>query len=195
VGALGKLGVLVELTFKVFPKPEQYATLCVQKSSLEEAIKTLYTLSTAPLDIEALDFAPSGDGISLWVRVGGLANGLAERMERMQRMIGAGEVMRDAEDAAWWRSVRNFDWAANGIVTKMPMTPERIKEFEMHLAESNPARQYSVGGNVAYVAAVLKHHSLDGIGLLGDAQPSQPKTQHAFAQRIKQALDPHDKFR
>jgi glycolate oxidase FAD binding subunit len=195
VGALGKLGVLVELTFKVFPKPEQYATLCLQKSSLEEAIKTLYALSTAPLDVEALDFAPSGDGISLWVRVGGLANGLAERMERMQRMIGAGEVMRDAEDAAWWRSVRNFDWAANGIVTKMPITPERIKELEMHLAESNSARRYSVGGNVAYVAAVLEHPSLNGIGLLGDAQPSQPKTQHAFAQRIKQALDPHDKFR
>ena len=58
VGALGRLGVLVELTFKVFPRPEQYMTLRVEKSSLADTIKTLYVLNTTPLDVEALDFAP-----------------------------------------------------------------------------------------------------------------------------------------
>jgi glycolate oxidase FAD binding subunit len=215
VGALGKLGVLVELTFKVFPKPEGYMTLCIEKSSLGETIKTLYTLNTTPLDVETLDFGPvaptlrwlrshqaaavpsapspvgTGEGFWLAVRVGGLVNGLAARMERIQQLIGAGEVLRDEHDLAFWRGAREFDWAPSGTVTKIPITPERIEALEREL---DAKRRYSVGGNVAYVAAPFIHDSFDSLALLGTAQPTKPRAQHAFAQRIKQALDPRGKF-
>ncbi len=202
VGALGKLGVLVELTFKVFPKPEQYMTLSVQKNSLGETIKTLYTLNTAPLDVEALDFAPvlaaspfpKGEGFTLWVRVGGLANGLLKRMERIQQLIGAGEVLQGEADAVFWQAAREFDWATSGVVTKIPITPERIGALEKQLGPTGVARRYSVGGNVTYVAAPFAHDGFASIRLLGDASQSPASPPHAFAQRIKQALDPEDKF-
>ena len=202
VGALGRLGVLVELTFKVFPKPEQYMTLRVEQSSLADAISTLYKLNTTPLDVEALDMAPSqpssvltGEGFAMWVRIGGLASGLKERIERIERMIGAGEAMRGEDDIRFWQSVREFDWATSGEVTKIPITPERIKDLEQQLGSTTIARRYSVGGNVAYVAAPFASQDFGGFMLLGKDMPvPMQSNQHAFAQRIKQALDPQHKF-
>ena len=183
-------------------------TLSVEKSSLEDTLNTLYKLNTTPLDLEALDFAPlpaptqpypplgmgvrTGEGFWLAVRVGGLANGLMPRIERIQQLIGAGEVLREDADKTFWQGARELDWATNGVVTKIPTTPERIKELEGQLG--NTARRYSVGGNVAYVAAPFAQDGFSSLPLLGDQSRLITQTQHAFAQRIKQALDPENKF-
>ncbi len=50
-GSLGSLGVLVELTFKVFPKPEAYATLRVPHPTLDAALATLHRLTGSQMDL------------------------------------------------------------------------------------------------------------------------------------------------
>src|SRR5574341_553876 len=49
VGSLGQYGILVELTFKVFPGPATYATLQVAFPSLVEAMQAITRLGTASL--------------------------------------------------------------------------------------------------------------------------------------------------
>jgi glycolate oxidase FAD binding subunit len=50
VGSLGRLGVLVELTFKVFPGPEAYTTLKLDYSHLEVALTDIFRLTTSSLN-------------------------------------------------------------------------------------------------------------------------------------------------
>ena len=71
VGSLGRLGALVELSFKVFPKPPAFGTLRVDYPSLAAAVEAMATLVTKPLDIEAVDLEPSSASASLLVRIGG----------------------------------------------------------------------------------------------------------------------------
>ena len=59
VGSLGALGVLVELSFKVFPKPEAYATLRVPHSTLDDALATLHRLTGSQMDFFAIDLEPA----------------------------------------------------------------------------------------------------------------------------------------
>ena len=76
VGSLGRLGVLVELSFKVFPRPPAYATLQATYPSLDAGVAALCNLLSAPLDLEALDLEVSDAGpdagATLWLRLGGL---------------------------------------------------------------------------------------------------------------------------
>jgi glycolate oxidase FAD binding subunit len=62
VGSLGQLGVLVELTFKVFPQPPAYTTLSLRCQTLPDAVSVLLRSYTARLDIEALDLEPTSNG-------------------------------------------------------------------------------------------------------------------------------------
>ena len=103
VGSLGALGVLVELSFKVFPKPEAYATLRVPHPTLDDALATLHRLTGSQMDFFAIDLEPTLDGATLWVRLGGLAAALPERLARLRGLAGGGDVLMEDEDAALWR--------------------------------------------------------------------------------------------
>jgi glycolate oxidase FAD binding subunit len=201
VGALGQLGVLIELTFKVFPKPEDYMTLLVQKTNLQDTLQALYKLNTTPLDIDALDFYPvpnSPAHFELAVRVGGLTSGLLKRVERIQQLVGFGTVLQDHADQVYWQAVREFDWAAQGTVSKVPITPAKIAALEAQL-DNGIARRYSVAGNVAYIGQTCgnKPAGFSGLLLLGQthsARIGDTSAPNAFAIRIRQALDAQNKF-
>ncbi|MCS6846700.1 MAG: FAD-binding protein, partial [Anaerolineae bacterium] len=85
VGSLGRLGALVDMTFKVFPKPEAYATLRVDCASLDIALALLPKLTNCPYDLNAIDLvAGAANDVAIFVRVGGLAAGLPQRMDRVR---------------------------------------------------------------------------------------------------------------
>ena len=134
VGSLGALGVLVELSFKVFPKPEAYATLCVPHPTLDDALATLHRLTSSQMDFFAIDLEPAPDGASLWVRLGGLTAALPERLERLRGLAGEGDVLVEDADAACWRAAREFTWRPeDAALVKVPVTPGRIARLESDL--------------------------------------------------------------
>lgn len=203
VGSLGRLGVLVELTFKVFPAPEAYATLALSYPSLDAALKDVVRLSLSPLELHALDLEPAEKGWRLWIRLGGLAEALPARIERIRKFLSA---PAESMDDHLWQNVKELDWAPQGwSLIKIPLTPKRIPTLEARLQEIETRRRYSAGGNVCWLAspaalsgldALLTDLDLSGLVLLGPAgkarlgiHPGAP-----FARRIKQALDPDARF-
>ena len=220
VGSLGSLGVLVELSFKVFPKPEAYATLRVPHPTLDDALATLHRLTSSQMDFFAIDLTPTPDSAILEVRLGGLAAAFPDRLTRLGALTGGGDILMDAEDAACWRAAREFTWRPeDAVLVKVPVTPGRIARLETDLAGPSTGsgyvhsgllvRRYSAGGQVAWLTwppaaldgldAALKALDLSGLVVLGQPGAARSarlgaRTGQSFERRVKAALDPDARF-
>ena len=127
VGSLGQFGVLVEMTFKVFPKPEANATLRLDCASVVDGVNAIIRLTGQPLDLDAVDLEATATGGTLWVRLAGLADALPARIERLRGVLGGGDAMSGDQEAALWRDARELAWVPPGwSLVKAPVTPKKI---------------------------------------------------------------------
>lgn len=211
VGSLGRLGILVELSFKVFPRPQSYATLTVPYPTVDAALGGLQKATTSRLDIEALDLVverPDGQHTvpTLWVRMGGLESVQEQRIAQLRQILGAGEMMEGFVENATWQAACEFSWAPDQwALVKVATTPRHIQGLEQILSTTKALRRYAVGGQLTWIAwpgevADLHKHltalNLSGLVIRGATNQARigVQTGQVFAQRIKQALDPVGKF-
>ncbi|HWR77895.1 MAG TPA: glycolate oxidase subunit GlcE, partial [Thiobacillus sp.] len=93
-GSLGTLGVLLEISLKVLPKPAQEITLTFQMGA-DEAIRQMNTWAGQPLPLSAAAY--SGD--TLYIRLSGSAAGV-----RAARTKLGGELLE--KGATFWEELR-----------------------------------------------------------------------------------------
>lgn len=213
VGSLGRLGVLVELAFKVFPFPKATSTLKVTFDRLEDALEAMYKLASSPLEFYALDLETNPATLTL--RLGGQPEALPSRLERLRAFLGhppdthtlllEGEKERD-----YWRFVGRLEWG-HGYLVKVPIQPSRIAGLERELPAG--MRRYISAGNLLYLNwldsiekldSLLKSQGLRGLVLRGNAEPVVSETlkspligvdlEHGFARRVTAVLDPNNRF-
>ena len=206
VGSLGQFGALIEVSFKVFPMPESFSTLYAQYQSLGEGLEAIHRITNAPLDLVAVDLLPAKDNVALLIRLGGKKNSLSDRIRRVRDILKRGKSVREDEEAALWRSAREFEWLpANCLLIKVPVIPGQISMLDKCLDEHLALRKYSAGANVAWVAwpgmvtdidQILTSFDLSGLVVIGTtATPLLGRrTGEKFARRIKRALDPGGKW-
>ena len=203
VGSRGKLGLIYELTFKVFPRPESYATLISRFDRLDDALNRMTQLASSAMDVESLDLIPSkgaANGYEIAIRIGGIATAIPNRLNRLQQFVPASRVLRDQDDDLYWRAATHFEWASDlESLLKLPITPTSIPELDRQLANDNIARRYSVGGNVVWIAMEWTEdwNSKFGEAQIFLGQPngySPPHEPGPFGQAIQRALDPMLKF-
>ncbi len=203
VGSLGQFGVLTELTFKVFPRPEAFAALRVTLPSFAESLTAMNKLAMSGLELTCLELSPPG---TLLLRVGGRAEALGRRLERLQAFVGQiGEALTGEAEEALWEDARDFAWLPEGHrLVKVALSPAKVLRLEQALISLNPPRRYGVGGNVLYLAwpaeaeldTLLKGLELSGLALTGTWPTPLLGRQNggAFLQRIRRVLDPAGKF-
>ena len=221
VGSLGRLGILTELTFKVFPSPPGHRTIRVDASDLDDALRRIARLARQPLDLWALDLEPPA---TLWLRVAGDEASVESHAHRVATAAGPGSrVLPAADDPGHWRDQARFGWLPDDhLLLRLALTPDRIPPLEQALAAAAktgttaqtgadpvPPRRYSVAGNLAWVGwpAAAPLPDLGELGGLivrapaGTALPPgaprlgpRPAGADAFARRIKHALDPGARF-
>jgi glycolate oxidase FAD binding subunit len=93
-GALGTLGVLLEVSLKVLPRPEVETTL-VLEIDVRQALARLHEWAQQPLPVSGT----CHDGSRLYVRLGGAGGAVAAA----RKLIG-GDELSDA--ARFWRRLR-----------------------------------------------------------------------------------------
>lgn len=206
VGSLGQYGVLVEVSFKVFPRPGAFTTLQRHYRSIEESLAHVKRLAGTPMDIYAVDVLAEGDEFTLMVRLGGDEAAFPARVQRLQAILAGGDTLPADAEMAFWRASTAFDGLKDGgCLVKVPLTPQRVAEIEPQLAEMGAPRRYSVGANVAWVGWPGEVDQLDawlsGLGLRGlvvlgetDVPLTGARVGQSFAKRVKIALDPNDKW-
>jgi glycolate oxidase FAD binding subunit len=203
VGSLGQLGMLVEMSFKVFPRPEAFTTLRLNCAASADALNVVQRLYTSPLEIDSFDLEPTPAGMTIWLRLAGLKSALPARVDRMRNLIGGGDVIDD--DELLWHDVRELKWLPQGwSLIKVPVTPKRIPALEQALP-STILRRYSSGGQVAWIAIsdppstldrILADRNLSGLMLIGSTDRPRLGLRggDSFARRVKDALDPAHRF-
>jgi len=160
-----------------------------------------------------LELYPTEQGASLLIRLGGIAGSFSSRITRLQTKILTDpvpediQILQSEEEAAIWQAAREFTWVPSGsLLVKVPLTPRRVETLDQQLAKHKALRRYSVGANLCWVAwskpaetldEILKDMSLSGLVLFGsDKQPQLGIwTGEIFAQRVKKALDPQQRWR
>jgi glycolate oxidase FAD binding subunit len=101
-GALGTLGILLEVSIKVFPKPTQEQTLVYAFKDNSLAIGQMLNLARKHWPVTAMSYA---DG-QLRVRL----SGAVAAMERVRQNLG-GELMTADEDWQFWSALRDLKLA------------------------------------------------------------------------------------
>jgi hypothetical protein len=102
--------------------------------------------------------------------------------------------------------VREFSWLSEAAaLVKVPLTPHRVPDLDVFLAQNGALRRYTVGANLAWVAwtgtmdpleLYLQERQLSGLVVIGPAGRSRLglRTGDSFTRRVKQALDPSGRW-
>lgn len=193
VGAMGTLGLLLDVSMKVLPLPEVERTL-VQECSESQAIELMNRLAGRPVPLTGAAF----DGLKLYLRLSGAEQGVAAT----QSSLG-GEVLADG--AQFWRRVRELEhpffqsdrplWRLSVAPGSEPLALSG-KQFmdwggaQRWLITDQPAEQ------VREKAAQHGGHAQLFRGGERSGQVNHPLTGPVLRlhQQLKQALDPHGLF-
>jgi glycolate oxidase FAD binding subunit len=202
VGSLGSLGTLVELSFKVFPKPKEFITVFAKIEDLSDALNVLLQLTSSPVEILCLEIEPVEDYYNIEVRLGGEPTLFEGRISHLGDLLAYIETIDGETETKFWETINEFNWVPEDtVLVKIPLIPKQVPALEEFLKHNRVSRRYSAGANLAWVAwskpissldEKLKELDLTGLTILGSTdqvrignwEPS------VFYQKIKKALDP-----
>jgi glycolate oxidase FAD binding subunit len=204
VGSLGRYGVIVEATLKVFPRPAARVTVSVPCAGAEQAVLRLAHAANARWELEALDYEVSTS--QLMIRLGGPGESNAALVAELVAQWPEATVLPAAEAEFYWDDDREFRWAGP-ILAKLPLSLGQVSPFLAELAKIPDAKaRLSAGGDLAWISLpssaaahelseILQRLSLTALVLRGDAPLWLGKHQRsAIADRVRRVFDPEQRF-
>ena len=149
MGSLGRLGVMTELTFKVFPKPQHNTTTEIECGSHEEAVARMADAASSRWELDAIDYQAARR--TIWIRIGGEASVCDSIASDIGNVIIDQEVVStDAEQANdQWQSVLDLSFGGpnrNGVA-KVPLTLSTLQRLALWCDDR--ADRFSLHGSVA----------------------------------------------
>ncbi len=172
-GSRGRLGVIVEVTLKVFPAPRAFGTVVVPLDTVDEAAAALRDLARRPLEPHAVDLVPpeavtdgwektdpplapsaSRPPTTLLVRVAGSPDALDGWIGRMEARLGRrGLRLHGEAETALWLRLRDLRWLPPAWrLIRLHLVPSLLPRAEQILGRLGAVRHYSVAGNVGWAA-------------------------------------------
>jgi len=206
VGSLGRLGVLTEITLKVFPAPTGYRTLKLTCSSLPAALNHISALMLLPIDIVAIEL----DGeANLYIRIAGNEETTSTLAKRIRDHLGSsgGEEWLGEKETQWWSEAAELAWSDEmRYLVRVPLTLQDVENLDRRLKRIGAVRRYSAAANAVWIALdsslawgelpyLLQEAKLRGVVVRGEGNIIIGSYDAlSFAQRIQRAIDPQNVF-
>jgi glycolate oxidase FAD binding subunit len=216
VGSCGRFGVLVEVTFKVFPTPQSWLTLRIPCAEATEAAARIAHGASSRWELDALDWLETrsaecgtGNGGCVLARLGGPAAANAALAGEIKNAWPGATVLADADATNVWSNLREFAWAhADGVLAKIPITLATLDPVAAALGKLPDARgHFSAAGNVAFVSLPSIEHAahldaelhplgLSALVLRGIGAPARLGFSREFdiAGKVRAVFDPMNRF-
>ncbi|MCA9132368.1 MAG: FAD-binding protein [Planctomycetales bacterium] len=216
VGSYGRLGILTEVTLKVFPQPQGSATLLSHWPDVRGCVQASQRLLAQPLPIMALEIDRGGQ---LLVRFAGPSASLPNVLRRARSVLGqAGETLDEtqAERQLWEQRAARIEQhalTAERRLVRVATSLEQLPDLERQLAAPFPPDtldilSFSGAGSLAWLSLaadgdcqaldqLLRSGNFSAVALTGKASDLLPlgdKSWISAAARIQSALDPQQKF-
>jgi len=207
IGSLGRMGVITEMTFKVFPGAESGRTIALRCDSHSHAMERLAKASISRWELDALDYLPAER--MLYFRALGPESVVEElSAEIITTWNGQAEVLHANDEARFWQNIRELEWADDdSIVSKLPISPKRYLTLQKQLDEiDGVAVHLSAGGACAWLAfkeenlpelqSLLGEQELTAMVIRGKTAPLWlgNRTDRKIDSAIKRVFDPDGKF-
>jgi len=197
VGSLGAFGLLLEVTFKVFPAPQARRAFYLETPDFATAHQVLIRLANRPFDLEALDLlAPR----RLYLRLAGRATAIDKRLRALTTEL---EPFGEVQEAPLETDPARME---GEMLVFLPTAPSELANTENALSSILDQRRYQAGGTGLWgtlpesrrpeLARALGDHGLTALVARGRTGPwlGIPPKGEPFFQRVKSVLDPKGRF-
>jgi glycolate oxidase FAD binding subunit len=131
VGSRGRLGVVVSVTARLFPRPEREIALILDAARAEDLVAAARAVATAPVLPASAVVAAGGAvrGASLVVRVGGASETVSADAARLQAHVGRSlRVVEGAEASSLFADLRDHG-AVGDVVVRMAALPASVGDL------------------------------------------------------------------
>jgi glycolate oxidase subunit GlcD len=191
-GSHGTLGVILELTFKLRPRPRREATLVARSSDLGELLKASRTLAGSqllPVAVELLSprmanvlgLCEEGAEFFMLARFAGTEGAVEYQLARAEEIIeGRAALVRVEDEASLWsrlsEATRLFD---EGVAWRACVSPTELGGMLTRLGDSKDAERWGAW------------HAGAGDGCLrvfesGESSPEHGRDARAFLTRMRE---------
>ena len=140
IGALGTLGIILEVSFKVWPLPRADTTLVAAYGSLADAaaaVQELLASHAAPDAAEVVASTAKTTPCVAYLRFIGASVGVKARLDEARSRLRASggdtiEMLEGEPAAKAWRGLADFGWDAQGsddLLLRFGCPPSRVGEL------------------------------------------------------------------
>jgi len=218
-GSMGSLGLITQVSFKVFPVPKGRQTLLAFLPTIAEVKAAFRALQHSPAEVSAVDAWPMGTlpdapdpgaGYTIAVLIEGDPASLEGRMNTVCGLLDSTATlqMNNADDQTkLWTTLRDLVWIGDAeTVVKLYLPSTRVTDLDAMLSLYGARRVYSVAGNVAWAAfsgdparlsSALAANEISAAVWRSpitapDVLPASSSA--AMIERVKRAFDPANRF-
>jgi glycolate oxidase FAD binding subunit len=166
-GAYGTLGLITQVTFRVWPRPVHAATLVLLGLADTTAIEALSAALRSPFEVSGAAHLPAGMGATsarTLIRIENSGDAIDYRIGALRQLLiayGDGQVLMGESAAQLWRAVRDVEFLAeprDRAIWRVSVAPSEGAKFVQQLAASAPLPHfYDWGGGLIWIS-----HAADG---------------------------------
>ncbi len=213
-GSMGSLGIITEVSFKVFPQPPDQCTVVIGVRDAAEVAKIFQDVQRSPIEISAadawtdMDALPNAGLYTVAIQIEGMTASFDGRLAALRKLLPAGASVQNVGDSdQLWEALTDLHWiGTQETVLRLYLPSGNVPKLDTVLAANGAQRVYSGAGNTVWAAlngdptrlsadlarcetrAAVWRSPVPAPDILPD-DPGAP-----MVQRIRQAFDPSDRF-
>jgi glycolate oxidase FAD binding subunit len=160
-GAQGTLGLILEATFKLLPRPESEATIVIRRLDDAQSVEAMTRALGSPFGVSGAATIRAGMGREFsrtLLRIEGFEPSVDYRAERLIELLagfGAKHALRGEDSRRIWRAIRDLDFLTEPrarAIWRVSLSPSAGAAFVARVGATARDSLFDWGGGLVWLA-------------------------------------------